>query len=211
MPNWTNNVLELAHEDPAMIARAQKAFDEDRLLEEFVPVPEDLKVTAGFLGDAMEQEELETKEQVNLKTYGYKNWYDYCVNEWGTKWDVASEGCPATLGEDGRLTMGFDSAWSPPLEFYAKMCDLGFSVRGYYYESGMCFAGIWEDHDDDFYDLSQCRDAQEVEDTLPTVLDEMFCISEYMCEYEEDNKEPEELSEWYKDGVEKKGLELKSE
>ena len=50
MPNWAANVLELAHEDPAMIARAQKAFNEDRLLEEFVPVPEPLKVVAGRVG-----------------------------------------------------------------------------------------------------------------------------------------------------------------
>ncbi len=38
MPNWCNNYLELEHEDPAMIERAQKAFADAKLLEEFCPV-----------------------------------------------------------------------------------------------------------------------------------------------------------------------------
>jgi len=175
-----------------MIARAQKAFNEDRLLEEFVPIPEDLKITAGYLGDDMEQKDLEAKEKVNFAKYGYKNWYDFAVNEWGTKWDLCSEGCPATLGADDRLTMSFDSAWSPPIGAYEKLADLGFSVRAYYYESGMCYAGIWEDGIDDYYDMSDCANADEAEATLPSILDEMFAISENMREWEEENAEEEE-------------------
>ena len=203
MPNWCANTLELAHEDPAMIERARVAFNDGRLCNEFAPVPEDLHIVAGRVSDPQEQKDLEAQEAVNTAKFGYANWYDYCVAEWGTKWDVGGDGMTAVL-EDGRLAMTFDSAWSPPLEFYAKMCDLGFSVRAYYYESGMCFAGIWEDGCDDFYDLSDCRDAQEVEDTLPTVLDEMFCISEYMREYEEENAEDEELYTFVTEGAEAK-------
>ena len=206
MPNWCNNYLVLEHEDPAMIERAKTAFADGKLLNEFCPVPDDLHIVAGRVGDDedQKQKDLVAQEEVNVAKHGYRNWYDYCVNEWGTKWDVGGDGMIADLLEDGRLAMTFDSAWSPPLEFYGKMCDLGFSVRAYYYESGMCFAGIWEDHDDDFYDLSDCRDAQEVEDTLPTVLDEMFCISEYMREYEAENAEEEELYTFVTEGAEAK-------
>jgi hypothetical protein len=38
-------------------------------------------------------------------------------------------------------------------------------------------------------------DSAAVEEELPTVLDEMFCISEGMAEWEEDNKEEEEEDE----------------
>jgi hypothetical protein len=110
----------------------------------------------------------------------------------------------ADVLEDGRLAMSFDSAWSPPLEFYGKMCDLGFSVRAYYYEGGMCFAGVWEDGYDDFYDLSDCRNSTEVADTLPAVLDDMFCISEGMAEYEAENEQDEDLYLWVKEGAEEK-------
>jgi hypothetical protein len=65
---------------------------------------------------------------------------------------------------------------------------LGFTVRAYYYEGGMCYAGIWEDGQDDYYDLSG-MDSAQVKEQLPTELDEMFCISEYMAEWEEENAE----------------------
>lgn len=188
MPNWCNNTLELAHEDPAMLERARVAFNEGRLCDEFVPVPESLKITAGFLGDGEEQRKLEAQEQANQEAHGYKNWYDYCVNEWGTKWDVGGDGMTAEL-ENGQLVMSFDSAWSPPINFYEKMLDLGFEVRAYYYEGGMNFAGVWDNGDDDFYDLPST--SQEVREQLPEVLDEMFCISENMEMWEEENQEEE--------------------
>lgn len=190
MPNWCNNVLELAHEDPQMIVRARDAINRQELLQEFAPVPKELQITAGCVGDKDDPKQiaLEDQEKVNKAKYGYKNWYDYCVNEWGTKWDVGAEGYEVEI-ENGGLTVSFDSAWSPPLEAYAKLEALGFEVRAYYYESGMCFAGVYEDGVDDFYDLSQCRNADEMEEELPTVLDEMFCISEGVREWEAENAE----------------------
>lgn len=203
MPNWCNNTLELAHKDPAMLIRARDAFNRQELLSEFIPVPESLHIVAGCVGDPDEQAKLEADTARNVETIGYGNWYDFCVNEWGTKWDVGAEGYEVEI-ENGGLTMSFDSAWSPPLEAYAKLEALGFEVRAYYYESGMCFAGMWEDGCDDFYDLSQCRNADEMEDLLPTVLDEMFCISEGVREFQEENEEDEELYTWTKEGAEAK-------
>jgi hypothetical protein len=204
MPNWCNNTLELAHKDPAMIVRARDAFNRQELLQEFIPVPKELQIVAGRVSDEAEQAKLEADTARNVEVYGYGNWYDYCVNEWGTKWDVGAEGYEVEV-ENGRLTMSFDSAWSPPIAAYEKLMELGFEVRAYYYESGMCFAGIWDDGCDDFYDLSQCRNADEMEDLLPTVLDEMFCISEGMREYEEEMaEEEEELYTWTKEGAEAK-------
>jgi hypothetical protein len=203
MPNWCNNTLELAHKDPAMMIRARDAFNRQELLSEFIPIPKELHIVAGCVSDPAEQAKLEADTARNIETFDYGNWYDYCVNEWGTKWDVGAEGYEVEI-ENGGLTMSFDSAWSPPLEAYAKLEALGFEVRAYYYESGMCFAGVWEDGNDDFYDLSQCRNADEMEDLLPTVLDEMFCISEGVREYQEENEEDEELYTWTKEGAEAK-------
>ena len=184
MPNWCNNTLELAHEDPAMLERARVAFNEGKLCNEFVPVPESLQITAGFLGDGEEQRKLEEATAKNIEVHGYGNWYDYCVSEWGTKWDVGGDGMTAEL-ENGQLVMSFDSAWSPPIAFYEKMLDLGFQVRAYYYEGGMNFAGIWDNGDDDFYELETGSEA--VREQIPEALDEMFCISENMEMWEEEN------------------------
>jgi hypothetical protein len=192
MPNWCNNTLELQHEDPAMIERAKKAFADGKFLEEFIPVPSSLHIVAGRVGDEAEQKKLEEDTARNLEVHGYGNWYDYCVNEWGTKWDVGGDDYNAPQ-QDGpnKITMSFDSAWAPPTGAMDKFMDLGFLVRLYYYEPGMCFAGIYSEDGDDYYDLSDMN-SEQVKEELPEVLDEMFGISECMAEYEEENREEEE-------------------
>ena len=97
------------------------------------------------------------------------------------------------------MTAGFDTAWSPPITAYEKLLDLGFSVKAGYYEGGMCYAGLWEDGIDDYYDLSN-MDSQAVVDGIPSELDELFGISETMAEYEAENEE--ELTQWIREGAE---------
>jgi len=194
MPNWCNNTLELQHEDPAMIARAKKAFAEGKLLNEFVPVPESLHIVAGRVGDDNDPKQIELKEAEirNLAIHGYATWYDFCVNEWGTKWDVGGNDYNEPQQDSpNKITMSFDSAWSPPCTAMEKFVELGFSVRLYYYEPGMCFAGIWEDGDDDFYELGNMS-STEVAEELPESLDEMFGISETIANYEEEENEQNE-------------------
>ena len=204
MPNWCGNTLTLTHEDPRMIARAKTAFADGRLLDEFIPVPKDLHITAGNVGDkdSPEQQELERQERLNRKNHGYANWYDFCCNEWGTKWDVG-DGAGIQTWDDHELVVYFDSAWSPPIAAYGKLVDLGFSVYATYYEPGTAFAGIWEDGNDDYYDLSG-MDSGDVEQQLPPELDDAFGISESMAEYEDEQED--EVTTWYKEGVEETGL-----
>ena len=195
MPNWCGNTLTISHEDPEMIRRAREAFIESRFLAEFVPIPAGLKDTTSPNRDA-NAEELR-------KQYGYTDWYDFCVNEWGTKWDIGdSQGIQTWTDND--LVVYFDSAWSPPCTAYGKLIDLGFSVYATYYEPGSAFAGIWEDGHDDFYDLSGL-DSGDVQQQLPQELDESYGISESMAEYERENED--EVTTWYKEGVEATGLE----
>jgi hypothetical protein len=177
-----------------MIERAKKAFAEGKLLDEFVPVPKELHIVAGRVGDDTDpkQIELEAQEKSNLEKFGYATWYDYCVNEWGTKWDVGGDDYNAPQQDSpNKITMSFDSAWAPPTAAMDKMMDLGFSVRLYYYEPGMCFCGIYDENGDDYYDLSDLS-SEQVKEELPEVLDEMFGISECMAEYEAENAEEEQ-------------------
>ena len=198
MPNWCNNNLTLEHDDPAMIQRAHDALERGEFLNEFIPVPADLQITAGSLGSGPEQLELERKTAENVAKYGYGNWYDYCVGEWGTKWDVGEQGC-SDIHPDGKmLHTYFDSAWSPPVNAYEKLEQLGFRVNALFYEGGMAFAGSYGDGNCEDFSL-EGMNADEVEHNYPE-LDEAFGISECMREYEAE--EEEELTEWIKDGVE---------
>ena len=199
MPNWCNNVLTLTHEDPAMILRAKEALDRGEFLAEFIPVPEQLKIVAGCVGDPVEQAKLEADTKRNREELGYGNWYDFCVGEWGTKWDVGGDG-QSDIHPDGKmLHTSFDSAWSPPVAAYDKLVELGFGVNAMYYESGMGYAGAYDEHGDQEINLDGMS-ADEIEQNHPE-LDEAFCISENIREYEAENQE-EELTEWIKDGVE---------
>jgi hypothetical protein len=184
--------LELEHDDPEMITRARKAFNDGRLLDEFVPVPESLHIVAGRVGDDNDpkQIELEAAEKANLEKHGYSTWYDFAVNEWGTKWDVGGDGMTASDDNPNATSMSFDSAWAPPVAAMEKFMDLGFRVKLVYWESGMCFAGLFDENGDDYYELGGMT-ADEVAETINPEIDECMNISESMREWEEDNAEEE--------------------
>jgi len=190
MPNWCYNTVELTHEDPKMIARAKSAFLDKGLLNEFVPVPESLRITAGYLGDDAEQKALEAQEAENLKVHGYRNWYDYCVNEWGTKWDVHGQ---EVNDIPNGVILTFDSAWAPPTNAYEKLMAMGFQIRAMYYEPGMGFCGVWDNGQDDEYSLGGLN-SDEVAELLPPELDEAYGISESIAEYEDEENIDIELN-----------------
>jgi hypothetical protein len=175
MPNWCNNTIELYHEDPAMIERAKAAFADGKLLNEFIPLPKELEDTTAPARES---------DESLIAKYGHSDWYSWCINNWGTKWDISPYECEA---EGNTLNGTFDSPWGPPIEAYGKLEELGFEVRAYYYEPGMGFAGVYEGVDE-CYDYSGMN-ADEAEEYLPEALDEMYCITENMREWEEENAE----------------------
>jgi hypothetical protein len=190
MPNWCNNSVEIYHEDPAMLERVRKGFNGQGLFGEMLPCPKELTDTvSGFMGEDQRAEH-EAQQAANLEKFGYTDWYSFCVNEWGTKWDVGADGNPAQ-DIPGGLMLGFDSAWSPPIAAYEKLMEMGFRIRAMYYEGGMAFAGIWEDGNDDYYEYGGMT-ADEIASELPPELDEAFGISEQVAEWEAENEETDE-------------------
>jgi hypothetical protein len=194
MPNWCNNTVEINHTDKTKMYALVEAINKGEFCNFARPVPKDLMIVAGRVGDDNNPEQiaLVEAENRNLATHGYKTWYDFAVNEWGTKWDVDPYD-PVEYDDqhDKRgITFGFDSAWSPPTGVYEALVEQGFSVRAYYYEPGMAFAGVWEDGDDDCYDIGGYT-SESVKDAIPESLDEMFGISETIANYEEEENENE--------------------
>jgi len=176
MPNWCDNSFRVSHSDPKQITRFVDAFKRGELCNEFIPVPEELK---GSVADGKTNEAL-------VEATGYSSWYDFCVNEWGTKLGVG--------GDDGYIDFdetsaqgSFQSAWSPPMGLMVVLEQEGFTVEFMYYEPGMNFAGVYSDGYDDFYELADTAD--EVEEQLPSELNETFGISENMASWEEENDE----------------------
>jgi hypothetical protein len=185
MPNWCSNGVEISHQDPAKIKALAEAMREGKFCSHVIPVPEDLQIVAGFLGDEAEQKELERKTAENREKYGYGNWYDFCVGRWGTKWDVD---CQVTSEDDNSVMASFDSAWAPPIGVYEMLVDEGFEVVAYYYEPGMAFVGKWDNGEDYCYEYGGYT-SETVREAIGEELDDYFCISEEMKQWEEENEE----------------------
>ena len=182
MPNWCSNTVILKHKDPTFVARAREAAATG-LLNEFIPVPKDLVETiAGSVGEDARLEH-ETQMAYNLNNYGYANWYDFCVAEWGTKWDVTGE----VQDFDDGIMIAFESAWAPPVEAYSKLMSMGFYVEAMYYEPGVGFCGAWVEGEEDHYDIQ--GNSEWVEANVPDYINDAFGISENMAEWEEEENE----------------------
>ena len=166
MPNWCQNVAYIKHEDKTEI---------DKIIAE-----------------------LDKKDEAQLFNSLVPNpsgeWnYDWSVSNWGCKWD-ASVYEYWYEEEAEHLYISFDTAWGPPTVFYDKLGELGFEVRAFYREEGMAFAGIYDNGDDDYYEYGGMS-ADEIEEQLPTELDEMFSISQYQRDCEQDEEIMESLEE----------------
>ena len=83
----------------------------------------------------------------NLEKYGYMTWYDWCIDNWGTKWDA----CDVSVNEDtNHVWLYFDTAWSTPfnvMQHIAQRFHLEVSVD-YADEDLGCNCGQYEFGDD---------------------------------------------------------------
>ena len=199
MPNWCNNNIEIAGPTDTIKQLWEDAQNADGgfgLLDAMYPMPKELDITAGSLGDEAEQAKLTELEKANEEKYGHKNWYDWRVANWGTKWDINEEGLEFIDNGDGTavITGWFDSAWAPPIGAYQNFDEMmdNCYITASYYEPGMDFAGFYESEGGEEYleDLySQCKLPETERDDLFRRLDEEFNIVENFEIYDEEEED----------------------
>lgn len=145
MPNHITNQLTVEGDYERIFAETQgDIFDESESLEfdfnKIVPMPKELNITsdgllmwlkedrfnmrAGKTIDDLkkllmkaELSEVENfaKGVVNLKKYGYPDWYEWCCDNWGTKWNAYS----VKKLEPG--TIQFQTAWAAPIPIFEAL------------------------------------------------------------------------------------------
>lgn len=85
-----------------------------------------------------------------IDRFGCDNWYNWQVNNWGTKWDADVYHIDSNLlsepnSSEVTLKVCFSTAWSPPTNWFNSLCDMlrddEVSMEIRYSESGMGFAG----------------------------------------------------------------------
>ena len=193
MPNWCSNYISVRGTNSAEVKRLADAFDAGEFCQAVIPVPAVLRDTT-----APTQESDEAAAEQRKAETGFDNWYDFCVNRWGTKWDIScQEECDRD--EDGLgFNGGFDTAWSPPMGVVEQLAEDGFEVTLHYHESGMAFVGKFEDGEDHCYDYSGLN-SETVRGYIGDELDDFWLLSEQMAEYEAENEE--ELTQWIREGA----------
>lgn len=190
MPNYCNNVVEIRGPQKVVKALVDHKLD----FQKIHPYPKDLDITAGREGpdDSVEQKALVAKEKANLKKYGHKNWYDWCVSEWGTKWNAGGVDSEMVVDFDedvdnqGTALFHFDTAWAPALGVLQKLKDNHpeLSIECRYWEPGVGFMGVWTDGSDRCYDNIQGSQDAIWQSDDGRLLDETFDIRESMQEWE---------------------------
>lgn len=177
MPNWCFNKVTFTHSDASQLIRAVDAFNRSELFAEFHPCPQDL----------IDTEADEQQTTTNIDKHGHANWYDWCLSNWGTKWDVDTHGDTVDKPDGDSVELWFDTAWSPPIQFYEQMEKLGFNVDAYYYEPGMGVCGRYTDGDDDYYEIE--GDAEWVQENIPGDINDMFSITDNMADWEDEEED----------------------
>ena len=188
MPNWCRNEVIIRSRDHANLKRILNAAEEGKLLEFLRPYTKDTN---------------------------YEWDYDWCVRNWGTKWDASeityAELSPVILDtevemfgveNDGvwELRIDFDTAWSPPIQAFHYAAEaMGFEFYLYYLEEGVGFVGCAYAfdglYDDECYNLYKYGDklpSEEVYlDMFPYHIVEQFSLAnlyEELAEYEKEER-----------------------
>ena len=71
--------------------------------------------------------------------------YEWCKENWGTKWGICEPTEPVVYPKKNKLFYAFQTAWSPPIPIILAMSKkferLKFTLK--YYEGANCFKGTY--------------------------------------------------------------------
>ena len=203
MPNYCNNNIVITGPN-SVIDKIEKIANGDKgdLLQYFYPMPKELNDTVAGPEPKTKKEKLE-KRRLQVE-YGASNWYDWRVENWGTKWDIMEfyNINRKEIGEDeSEISLGFDTAWAPALGAYERFIDenSNCSLKAYYYEPGCDFMGEWDNGMDSCFEVAKYGlDDDFWKQGIGSTLDHYFGITESMAQYLEDTMMDEEVYKYSK-------------
>ena len=108
--------------------------------EGVLPMPEDLNLEKS----SNEPDEVKAQKEINIKKYGFADWYEWRCHNWGTKWNAGSS--DIAEDSDDELIMNFETAWAPPepwMEAASKMFPL-LDFEMHVEEESDAFYGRWK-------------------------------------------------------------------
>jgi len=138
MPNWCSNRVHISgsKDDVTSFIYLVRGGSEDDIFsfQAILPCPEELHQHTASQFDTEIGKEL-------IEKYGASDWYQWQVNNWGTKWDAS--GSYLDYCDEESACWYFETAWSPPEGIYNELSrrfpDL--SISWFFDEPGMQIAG----------------------------------------------------------------------
>jgi hypothetical protein len=136
MPNWCYESAEVKgpKEDVIAFLKAISKGKDDKgfvvyELNSLYPCPKELVETVeGWNSKEDEQREIDEKRASNEVKYGYKSWYDWCMDNYGTKWGACDVDADeeAAYEKDGTmiLPVRWNSAWGTSNGLVAKISGM---------------------------------------------------------------------------------------
>jgi hypothetical protein len=134
MPNYVSNQL--------------KVYGTDELLNQFknenIKVIYEDNVEGLDFGAVVPEPTFDSPEE--QEKFNRENWYDWRIENWGTKWNSCSSWYEL---EKEEMIIGFDTAWSPPENWFRELVKKYPNLHFYltYDEAGMGFMGEMEGRD----------------------------------------------------------------
>ena len=152
MPNWCINTLTISSENSDDLKKFlfENKNGKDQLLDfnKVIMLPEEINYSKSNFTD--------NEKKILKQKYGADNWYDWQINNWGTKWNASN----VDIIMDEKLYYNFDTAWSPPEPWFYKLVQKypNIDMHLEYEEAGCDFAGYVSysggDLTEDTYELS---------------------------------------------------------
>jgi hypothetical protein len=182
MPNHCSNNLTVTGNKTKLkeFYETSKTKDEVLSFNKTIPIPDEIKDMASPVSIVSKKEYIKAKIKRRIEEkkgkkplgglpmtkkrhkelinkYGFDNWYDWSLANWGTKWDAYETYCEKSIKE---LFYTFDTAWSPPVNWLEKVSKkypkLRFTLE--YREGGAGFEGAAIAENGEISD--DCRDIE---------------------------------------------------
>ena len=154
MPNWCNNTITIEHKDSAKINEVVKSLTtkinddtNESLFFGFCKPEPDYKTTpVAQTYPEIREQFAKTKEEKaiareNKPTIRKDSWWDWRVQNWGTKWNIEVLEKEDLHTDKNGITFDCQTAWSPPIEALVELENKGFKIECDYYEGGCAFIG----------------------------------------------------------------------
>lgn len=112
MPNWCRTEIMLSG-DAGSLGKIAGVFLRPAPFQTLKPCPAELLQSAS-----------PAEQSANKQATGFKDSHEWCLANWGVKWDVVLEKGSVRKDTEGRLLISLDTPWTPPLPLLLHLSAL---------------------------------------------------------------------------------------